>query len=352
MNRRATIRDVARIAGVSHTTASLALRNDGRISAGTRKKVAQAAAKAGYRPHAVVSDLMTQLRSLRQGEIHSTLGFITAWPTRDGWKASPNHRRFYDGALRRAGELGYKLEVFWVREPGMTSRRLSDILRHRGIRGLLLQSLPSPHGHLSLEWRHFAAVAKGLTIARPLLHRVLSSHYEDMRLVFRQLKRHGYRRPGLVLEARLNARVDRAWLAAYALQQLDLPAVRRVPALILEKPDDYKQFEKWQRQHQPEVILFSGLPVPDWVGRMGLRVPADIGLVHLDRSPETGTLAGIDADSEAIGAAAADLLVGQLQAHEFGIPSHEKIVLVKGRWHEGQSLRPPVGEEAGRPRPA
>lgn len=331
MNRRATIHDVAKQAEVSHTTASLALRNDERISADTRKKVAQAAAQLGYRTHAVVSDLMAQLRTLRHGEIHSTIGFITAWSTRDGWKASPNHRRFFDGVLRRADGLGYKIEAFWLREPGMTSRCLSDILRHRGLRGLILQSLPAPHGHLSLDWRHFAAVAKGLTIARPLLHRVLSSHYEDMQLVFRQLKRHGYRRPGLVLDAKLNARVDRAWLAAYALQQHDLPAPQRVPALILENSNNDQHFEKWPQRHQPEVILFSDLPVPEWV--------KNLGLVHLDRSTEMGTLTGIDADSEAIGAAAVDLLAGQLQAHEFGVPKHEKIILVKGQWHEGDSLR-------------
>jgi LacI family transcriptional regulator len=62
MNPRATIRDVARVASVSHTTASLALPNDERISEATRKKVAQAAAPLGYKQHAAVSDLMAQLR--------------------------------------------------------------------------------------------------------------------------------------------------------------------------------------------------------------------------------------------------------------------------------------------------
>jgi LacI family transcriptional regulator len=287
----------------------------------------------------VVADLMAQLRTLKFKADTVTLGFITAWPTRDGWEKSPNHRRFFAGVQARARELGYKVEEFWLREPGMTSRRMSQILRARGVRGLILQSLPKAHGHLSLEWRHFTAVAKGVTVARPRLHRVISSHFEDMRLVGHHLKRLGYRRPGLVLDAELDARVDRAWLAAYLLHQHDLPARDRVPGLIVGAGQKAAKFARWFAQHRPEVILFTGLPLLAWIKDLGLRVPEDVGLVHLDWSEEVGPLAGIDAEAEMLGAAAVDLLVGQLHAHEYGIPAREKIVAVSGRWIAGASLR-------------
>jgi LacI family transcriptional regulator len=235
--------------------------------------------------------------------------------------------------------LGYRIETFWLREPGMTSRRMSAILRTRGIRGLILQSLPKAHGHLSLEWRHFAAVAKGLTISRPRLHRVTTSHFEDMRLVVHHLKRHGYRRPGLVLDADLDARTDQAWTAAYLLDQQQRPARERVPALVLDSDREVRRFADWFARHHPDVILFSRLPVPAWLAEGGIRVPADVGLVHLDWSPEVAPLAGIDAAPEAAGAAAVDLLVGQLHANEHGVPAREKIVAVRGRWVPGTSLR-------------
>ncbi len=339
MHVRPSIRDVARQAGVSHTAASLALRRDPRIPAPTRRRVERAAAKLGYRRHAVLDTLMAQLRTLKVKPETATLGFITSWPTRDGWHSSPNFRRFFAGATARAHELGYKLETFWLREPGMTARRMSDILRARHIEGLLLQSLPQSGGELQLDWRHFAAVAKGLTIARPRLHRVISSHFEDMRLVMQQLQRLGYRRPGLVLDEERDARVDHAWLAAYLLQQRELPESDRVPALILRAGQEAKQFAAWLKQHTPEAVLFTELPVPEWVAVLGLRVPRDLGLVHLDWSAEVAPLAGVDLDVETLGAAAVDLLVGQLHAHEHGIPRREKIVAVSGRWVPGTSLR-------------
>jgi hypothetical protein len=58
----------------------------------------------------------------------------------------------------------------------------------------------------------------------------------------------------------------------------------------------------------------------------------------LDWSKELEPLAGIDADSESLGVAAVDLLVGQLHAYEYGVPKREKIVSVTGRWVSGSSL--------------
>lgn len=95
MKTRITVRDVAAQVGVSHTTVSLALRGDPRIPPGTRKRVRLAANRLGYRRDAMLSTLMTHLRSMRVHPVHATLGFVAAWPTRDGWRASANLRRFH-----------------------------------------------------------------------------------------------------------------------------------------------------------------------------------------------------------------------------------------------------------------
>ncbi len=40
-----------------------------------------------------------------------------------------------------------------------------------------------------------------------------------------------------------------------------------------------------------------------------------------------------------MGEAATDQLVGKLQANEFGIPKYEKIVVVRGHWVLGSSVK-------------
>ena len=223
----------------------------------------------------------------------------------------------------------------------MTSARMTRILRARGIRGLILHSLPAAGGRLELDWKGFACVTKGLTVSYPPVHRVVSSHYEDMQLVLHELERRGYRRIGLVLSEALSVRVDRAWLAAFLLHQNDRPDDQRVPALMTRSADEEAHFHEWFSSCGPDVILFSDQPIPAWVEKMKLRVPRDLGLVHLDWSKEVAPLAGLDSDPETVGEAATDLLVGQLQANEYGIPRHEKIVAVRGHWVAGKTVRAP-----------
>ncbi|MGH7955475.1 MAG: LacI family DNA-binding transcriptional regulator, partial [Opitutaceae bacterium] len=212
MKRRPSIRDIATRIGASHTTVSLALRNDPRITPATRQRVRRAARELGYHVDAVVSSLMARLRTMRAKPVQATLGFVTAWPTRNGWRSASNLQRFFVGAERRARDLGYALDELWLDEPGMTGERMTRILRARGIRGLILNSLPAAGGTLRLGWNHFACVTKGLTVVHPPVHRVVSSHYEDMQLVLHELARRRYRRIGLVLSEALSVRVDRAWL--------------------------------------------------------------------------------------------------------------------------------------------
>jgi LacI family transcriptional regulator len=338
MPARVSLRDIAAHARVSHTTVSLALRNDPRILPGTRKKIAKIAGTLGYRRNAVLGDLMAYLRTLKTHPTHSTLGFVTAWPTRDGWRQAANHRRFFAGVQSRAGELGYSIDEFWLREKSMTPSRMTGILRARGIKGLIAHSLPESVGRLELHWQHFACVTKGLTVASPAVHRVVSSHYDDMQLVLAKLKQKGYQRLGLVLGKSHDLRVGRAWLASYCLHENEIAPRARIPALLYPQPDA-ALFTKWFKAHRPEVILFADQLVPQWLTELGLTAPRHIGLVHLDWSPEYAPMAGIDSDPEALGVAAVDLLVGQLHAHEYGIPRREKVVEVMGRWVAGSTIR-------------
>jgi hypothetical protein len=160
-----------------------------------------------------------------------------------------------------------------------------------------------------------------------------------MRLVFHQLTLRRYKRIGLVLGEALSDRIDHAWLAAYYVFQNGIAAGSRVPPLLLKKIGALDSFAQWFELARPEVLLFSDQPVPTWLRHLGLRVPEDVGYVNLDWSPDLTPMAGLDSEPEGLGVAAVDLLVGQLHAHEYGVPRNEKIITIKSRWVSGGTIR-------------
>ena len=72
---------------------------------------------------------------------------------------------------------------------------------------------------------------------------------------------------------------------------------------------------------------------------MGVRVPDDCGLAHLNLGSDVADWAGVDPQIEWIAASAVDMLVGQIHRHETGPPPVPKELLIKGLWVPGSTVR-------------
>ncbi|MEM6821337.1 MAG: substrate-binding domain-containing protein [Verrucomicrobiota bacterium] len=97
---------------------------------------------------------------------------------------------------------------------------------------------------------------------------------------------------------------------------------------------------KWFRRYQPDGVLTSDSPrIQEWFREEGVAIPQTLQLVSFCKlnQSEKGT-SGIYQNYEAIGSAAVDLAIGQLNRNERGIPSDAKTVLVQGRWSPGKTL--------------
>ena len=152
---RITLEDIAKRCRVSKVTVSLALRDNPRISSSMRLQVQKVAAELGYTPHPMVSALMANLRAARKTKFVCNLAFVTAFPTRDGWKENLSFPRYVEGISSRASELGYGIETHWLGDHANSGAKLSQILINRGIRGIILCPLPSFGMKLGLQWDSF-----------------------------------------------------------------------------------------------------------------------------------------------------------------------------------------------------
>jgi len=336
-NAPMTLRGLAKLAGCSATTVSLALRSDPSLPVATQDKIKQLAARNGYKRNAVVSSLMTQLRFYKQHRYKEKLAVLT-WGE-DPYKTKQNVRgiELHEGLRARANTLGYDIGFFWANAPGLTGAKLTKMLYSRGIRGVIVTSKQHPRGHLSLEWRHFAAATTSYTILRPNLHRAAPSFFQGMVECLRQLRRRGYTRVGYANLTGQEDQVNDGWLAGYLTYAYRSKQEISVPPLLQAKHDK-KAFAAWLREYKPDAVV-SCLPAyADMMEELGYNVPGDIGFVNLDCIPAAEPYSGINQLRREVGARTVDLVVEQIECNELGLPARPKTTSVEGVWHNGSTV--------------
>jgi LacI family transcriptional regulator len=317
----------------------------------TRLRIQSLAAKMGYRPDPVLRALIAYRGRSMARRNEPTLAYVTNWNTRLGWKHVTAHPHFFSGAGRMADQLGYRLEHFWMREPGLSQGRLSAAFVARGIAGLIIASHGREMGDaLQFDWRCFSAVKIDYFPHEPLLHNVTNNQCDTIRLAIQKVRAAGYRRIGFVMHRGWDHAVDHLWTAGYLCEQQHLPSAERLPAHIFPGPDpierwfnesnspveaDFEPFKEWMECNRPEVVISKGSFVLPLLKKMGARVPQDVAFVDVFLEDVRGATAGVRQNHEEVGAAAVEILAGQLQHGKFGVPEIPTTTFVDGTWFDG-----------------
>jgi LacI family transcriptional regulator len=354
--RRVTLADIAVKADVHVTTVSLALRNHPRLPETTRNRIHAIANAMGYRPDPLLRALVSYRGKIMNRRNTPTLAYVTNWNTCWGWKNATGHSEFHAGADAMANKLGYKLEHFWMREPGLTQGRLSRMLYSRGINGLIIASHGREMGDaLQFDWPSFSAVKIDYFPHQPVLHNVTNNQCDIVRLAMQKVMAIGYKRIGFVMHRGWDHAVDHLWTAGFLCEQQHQATRDRVAAHIFPEPlpverwfnennspvvADLPSFSKWYAKYKPEVLISKGSFVLPLLAKMGLRVPRDLAFVDVFLDQADGVTAGVRQNHATVGATAVEILAGQLQHNKFGIPEIPTTTFVEGTWFDGQSCPP------------
>lgn len=326
-----TMAQLAAAAGLSRATVSYALRGDPKIPPETAQHVHTVAASLGYRPNPRVATLMAHIRRSRSITDREPIAFVWVHTPKDESRRDPFLQFVFHAARQRAEQLGYMLQEFWTDEPGMTTRRLSRILKARGIVGVLF----SPVMHqavvrLDFDWADFSSAVIGSAEWVPELHHAGHNHYFGMRAVLAQLATLKCERPALVLTQETNERGRRAWQAAFLAYH---PLPRVAPQLILDGlPRSARELRGWLRRHKPDAVIFHN---SEMVRQFESWCPVGERphLCTLHWTPDLhGSVPGIDQRFDAVAANAVDLIVTQLLANERGAPEIPRTTLIPGAW--------------------
>lgn len=333
-----SLEKVARLAGVSVSTASRALNGHPRLLASTVAAVKTAARKVGYHTNPFISDAMRRVRCRTRVGHFGAIAYLTFHDSASGWQRNATYLRFHEGAARRASDLGFSLDLIWARQPDLDAKRLTAILRARGILGVIVGPRPKQPQSEVIDWSQFASASVGVPLPGLQLHRAGSHHPRVMEGLLEALAQRGYRRPGLVLLESQCSKTDPGWLTTWCFHQQNHPSRTRVPLLRLPALDP-KAVVQWAQKHEPDVVIGVEEELATILSRHGFRIPEEIGFAHLSRPERPDAPAGIDQRPRAVGAAAVDLVVGQIFSDERGAPDAPHSLLIEGEWKDGWSLR-------------
>ena len=335
-----TIRTLAKIAGVSSATVSLALRNHPRIRPHVRERIQRIANEVGYKPNPIVSQLIAQVRASRRASYQSTLGVVFT-TTRPEDLEVQTFQEWVAACEARARQLGYGFDKFVLLQSGISPQRLMKILDARGIRGLFKLG-PFVRGSIPPEydiiWERSATIVLGARPTRPALSAAMNDQFSTARQAMEEVIRLGYRRVGLCVHREVEDMVEHRFLGGFLTAQSTLPPSQHVPAFDFQY-EDKKSFLRWVKEFRPDVILTLHTQIREWLESIKIRVPEDIGLVHLDRTDAQKGWAGMRQNNEQIGLAAVDMLVGQLHRNEIGPPPFQKCMFIEGMWVDGGTVR-------------
>jgi DNA-binding LacI/PurR family transcriptional regulator len=334
--------DVARRAGVSTATVSLALNDHPRISLATKKRIRRLCRTMKYRPNAAAQALAAQKKKTQEAERSyiGTLGLLEHAERAAMRKTVPHAKKIDALVVDACRQAGYRLNHFVIGETAEEHRAVSRVLDARGIRGILIHGANLPVSDWAFDWDRFAAVVYSGSIHERFIHNVMTSSYQDVYDAMFRIQNMGYRRPGFALFGHAN--VD-YWLAGYAYATQTQGKKNAVRDLVLADDDqaaaNVHALEEWFTRYRPDVILSNGADrIIHLCESIRVRIPEDAGLFCVDVMPGREHVSGLLQNRSAAYRIMVDLVHGMLQRNEKGPPEEPYLVQIPTGMNEGTTL--------------
>ena len=343
MAERVTLKAIAKRAGVSVATVSMALRGCGTISKSRSEEIRKMAESMGYRPNPLLSSLAS--KKFRTGKtIRGTPIAILNFPmSASGEGSSGSIQEMYIRDLvREARSLGYAPEVFHF-PFGRGVRHLERVLHHRMVQGILLHGSVDQHGMMEdFDWSPYPVVQCARFHISPQFHTVRSNVFQSVKLAFEKVHAFGYRRIGLAVARHdIPLEDDQARHgAAVAVATECMPPRRRLP-VFLGSINDIPAFKAWVKKNRPDAVIGFSPRFYWFLLDLGFSIPGDMGFasLHLSSEPEE-PVSGLLQNNEVIARQSVILLDQLIRERQRGIPELPMHLLIPSTWVDGQTLRP------------
>ncbi|MEM6821119.1 MAG: LacI family DNA-binding transcriptional regulator [Verrucomicrobiota bacterium] len=338
--RRITTTEIASETGYHQTTVSRALKNHPAIPKKTCEVIQKAARKLGYTPDPALSALSRYRKELKASSYQGIIALISNRPSALAWRKHFIGKLYYKGLKRQAAKLGYEIEEFSLNPKAMRTEQFHRISRAKNIKGIILGRLHKDFPMVELDWDRYSVVSLGSTLPENPFSRVAPDLYLASYQLMEKLINQGYRKFGLLVIREVDERMDRANAAGVGRACWEYPNEIEVHRYFPSLQEwNCENVTRWVNEVRPEVIVTSHDEVLEWLRKMKLRVPGDIGMAHFNCRSREGKITGIFQNPESVGEAAVVMLAGMLECNRLGIPQLSHKLLIPGTWIRGKTTR-------------
>jgi len=340
MRRKAvTIKEVAKLAGVSTTTVSYVINKSRFVSEQTRAKVLKAIEELDYRPNIVA-------RSLRERKT-GTVGLIICD------LRNPFFSEVLQGIETYLGKKKYSLIVTNTDYDNDKERESIDMFYSKQVDGVIIVPGENTNKHVKfLTERNIPVVLLDKKIQNLNVDVVLVNNIEGSKQLTEHLMSLGHKRIGIIAGP-LNSTTGKERLEGY-LKALKAHSIPEDNDLI--KIGDFKKQSGYLLTLElislavPPTVIFAcnnllGLGVMQALKEKKIRIPEEIGLAIFDDLPWFGyvspSLTGVAQPSFQLGETAGKLLFEQMRKRRKRPKEVVLDVQLKIRQSAGEALRTP-----------
>jgi LacI family transcriptional regulator len=314
-----TIKDIARVAGVSVTTVSRALNGYSDVNEKTRQKIAAVAKELNYSPNTLARGLVMQKSK--------TIGLLVSGISRESVKDNFTFEVLC-GVNERASTLGYDLILFNTNTMMQREKTYTQLCRERRVDGAIIQGIKKEDPYLKeVVESDIPCVLVDIPVHSNSVGYVTTDNALGAKKAVEHLASLGHKHIGMI-NGHEDAFVSQERLNGYreALKECGLSFRSEwVVSGDFEEKKAEKAAREFLNRHKEVTAIFCAsdlmaLGALKACKELGLHVPKDISIVGYDNivlaSYSSPNLTTVGQEVYQIGYQAADLLIEMLEGKE------------------------------------
>ncbi len=280
MTKKPTIKDIAKIAKVSNTAVSMALRGHTRISQETRQKILRIAKRLDYQPNFIARSLVIKKTN--------TIGLIITSIL------NPFYPELAKGIEDKAMELGYNIILCSTNYDLRLEKYFINILRSKGVDGIIFSSVEARDPNIRpLIKDHFPFILVNRRIHNPSLNKkidyIVFDNFLGGYMAVEHLYQLGHRRIGIIAgDLKTSTAIERLEGAKNFFKKVGLTFEDRLMIdCSFSKELAYQGTKKFLSMKNPPTAIsaqndYMALGVREAILDSGLKIPEEMAFIGFD----------------------------------------------------------------------